>query len=59
MSDNSDYEDYEIYFTAIKILGKEKYEAYLRAAEVKDFTFLELNIVTKIVLRWELSPKKS
>ena len=48
MSDNS-----EIYFTAIKILGKEKYEAYLRAAEVTDFTFLELNIVTLIVLRWE------
>ena len=41
MSDNS-----EIYLTTIKILGKEKYEAYLRAAEVKDFTFLELNIFT-------------
>ena len=48
MSDNS-----EIYFTAIKTLGKEKYEAYLRAAKVTDFTFLELSIVTQIVLRWE------
>ena len=48
MSDNS-----EIYFTAIKVLGKEKYEAYLRAAEVTDFTFLELSIDTQIVLRWE------
>ena len=37
-------ENTEIYFTAIKILGKEKYDAYLRAAEVKDIIFLELII---------------
>ena len=37
MSENS-----EIYFTAIKILGKEKYDAYLRAAEVTDISFLDL-----------------
>ena len=41
MSENS-----EIYFTAIKILGKEKYDAYLRAAEVTDIAFLELIMVT-------------
>ena len=46
MGDNSDYGDYEIYFAAIKILGKEKYEAYLHAAEVTDFTFLDLIIVS-------------
>ena len=51
MGDPSEPTSYEIYFIAIKILGEEKYEAYLRAAKVTDFTFLELNIVTKIVLR--------
>ena len=53
MGDPSELTSYEIEVEVIKILGEEKYEAYLRAAEVTDFTFLELNIVTLIVLRWE------